>query len=97
MDALRNALLAGLGVMSFGKDKLSNAVAAMVDKGDLTREQGEKVISEWIKRGEDEHSRVGERVTEEIEKVLNHLRVVTRDEFDALEKRIAELEQRAAD
>ncbi len=92
MDPLRNALLAGLGVASYTQDKLKDLVTTLIDKGDLTREQGENVISEWVAKGEEEKDNVSSRVNQEIQKVLQKLQLVTREDFDALADRVSKLE-----
>ncbi|MCA8961262.1 MAG: phasin family protein [Planctomycetes bacterium] len=92
MDPLRSALLAGLGAISYGQEKLKDLVSTLIDKGELTREQGEQVISEWVKKGEEEKDSVADRVTAEMQKVLQRLQMVTRDEFDALAARVEALE-----
>jgi len=92
MDPLRNALLAGLGAMSYTQEKMKDLVSTLIEKGDLTREQGEQVISEWVTKGEEEKDNVSSRVQQEIQKVLQKLQMVSRDEFEALVARVAELE-----
>lgn len=93
MDPLRNALLAGLGVMGYGKDKLQGAIAGLVEKGELTKEQGERVISEWVERGETEKENISGELKNQFERLLDAFQVVTRDEFDALRARVDELEK----
>ncbi len=94
MDPMRNAMLAGLGVFSFASEKISGIVQGMIDRGDLTREQGEKVLSEWVKRGEEEESRIGDRLSEQFQSLMNYLQVVRREDFDALEARVEALEKK---
>ena len=81
MDPLKNILLAGLGAMSYTTDRLKGAIQGLVDKGDLTREQGERVISEWVARGEQETGKISDRVGDEVKKVLERLSMVTREEL----------------
>ncbi|MEM7260463.1 MAG: hypothetical protein AAF488_00635 [Planctomycetota bacterium] len=92
MDPLRNALLAGLGAMSYGQDKLNNLVSSLIDKGDLTREQGEQVLDEWVRKGEEEKQNVSDKVSKEIQRLLEKLQMISREEFDALEARVTALE-----
>lgn len=93
MDSLKNLMLAGLGVMSYTQEKLKGAVDSLIAQGELSREQGEKVLEEWVKRGEDEQSKLGGRVQDEIQKVISRLQLITRDDFDALVARVEVLEK----
>jgi polyhydroxyalkanoate synthesis regulator phasin len=95
MEPLRNILLAGLGALGYGREKLQSMVEAMVEKGELTRDQGEKVIGGWVERGKEEKAQLSARVSEEVQKLIGKLKLVSREEFDRLSARIAELEKRS--
>ncbi len=97
MEPLRNMLLAGLGALGYGKEKLQAMVEAMVDKGELTREQGERVIGGWVERGKEEQANLSSRVSEEMQKVVVKLSLVTRADYDALAARVEELEKHLGD
>ena len=92
MEPLKNILLAGLGVLGAGKDKLQATVESMVDKGELTREQAEKVLESWVERGKEEQAQVSSKVSDEIQRVIQKLNLVTRDELDAVIARVEALE-----
>jgi polyhydroxyalkanoate synthesis regulator phasin len=94
MEPLKNILLAGLGALGYGREKLQTMVEAMVEKGELTREQGEKVIGTWVEKGKEEQANFSTRVSDEMQKVIAKLNLVTRDDLDALTARIEELEKR---
>ena len=97
MDAIRNILLAGLGAVGYSQDKLKEVVSGLIEKGQLTKEQGEKVISEWKDRGQQESENLSEKLSDEMNKLLGKLPVVSRDEFTALSQRVADLEKKASD
>ena len=93
MDPLRNLLLAGLGAVTYSKEKLQTAIQGLVEKGELSREQGEKVLSEWIERGQEEQEMLGNRVSSQLQNLLSKLSLVNREEFDALRARVESLEE----
>ena len=93
MEPLKTILLAGLGAVGYSSEKLKDAVQALIDKGELTREQGEKVISEWVDRGREEQTKISSRISEEVQKIIGRLNLVSRDEFLALAQRVEELER----
>ena len=92
MEPLKSILLAGLGAVGYSSEKLKDAVQSLIDKGELTRDQGEKVISEWVDRGRDEQSKISSKISEEVQKIITKLNLVSRDEFLALAQRVEELE-----
>ena len=93
MDPLRNLLLAGLGAVTYSKEKLQTAIQGLVEKGELSREQGEKVLSEWVERGQEEQEKLGNRVSSQLQNLLSKLSLVNREEFDELRARVESLEE----
>lgn len=93
MDAIRNILLAGLGAVGYSQDKLKEVVNGLIEKGQLTKDQGEKVISEWVERGKEEREKISEKVEGEVQNIVQKLPVVSREEFDALAARVEALEK----
>jgi polyhydroxyalkanoate synthesis regulator phasin len=92
---LKSVLLAGLGALGYTKEKLQGLVEGMVEKGELTREQGEKVIGGWVERGKEEQAGLSTRISEELQKLVTKLHLVTREDLERLTARVAELEKRA--
>ena len=95
MEPLKNILLAGLGVLGAGKDRVQAVVEALIDKGELTQEQGESVLQDWVERGKEEQDNVSSKISEETQKLIRKLNLVTREDYDLLAARVAELEKRA--
>ncbi|MFN0058200.1 MAG: phasin family protein [Planctomycetota bacterium] len=94
MDPLKNFLLAGLGAFSYSQEKLKTMVKELIDKGEFTREQGQRILDEWLTRGQAEHDKMSGRVADELRKLLDKLSLVSRADYDALKKRVDDLEAR---
>lgn len=94
MEPLRNILLAGLGALSYSQEKFKSTIQLLIEKGELTRTQGEKVIAEWVERGKEEQEKIGARISAELSRVLGKLSLVSREEYDALVRRVEILEQK---
>ena len=95
MEPLKNILLAGLGVLGAGKDRVQAVVESLIDKGELTQEQGESVLKDWVERGKEEQDNVSSKISEETQKLIRKLNLVTREDYDLLVARVDELEKRA--
>ena len=96
MDAIRNILLAGLGAVGYSQDKLKEVISGLIEKGQLTKDQGEKVISEWVERGQEEREKISEKVEGEFKNLISKLPVISREEFEALAARVEKLEKDSA-
>ncbi len=94
MDAFKNLMLAGLGVLGAGKDRVQSIVEGMIDKGELTREQGEKVLQSWVDKGKEEQASASSKISDEMARLIEKLNLVTRDDLDRLSARVEELEKR---
>ncbi len=92
MDSVRNLLLAGLGALSYSQEKLKTSINSLIEKGELSRDQGEKVIQEWVERGEDEQAGLSDRLSSELQRLLQKLALVHRDEFEELKSRVDRLD-----
>ena len=94
MDVFRQIFLAGLGALGQAQQTLKATVDQLVEQGEITQEQGKQVIDEWLSRERGESGVTVGKVGEELTKVLNRLRVVGREEYEALVARVEELERR---
>ncbi|MEM7167577.1 MAG: hypothetical protein AAF581_19145 [Planctomycetota bacterium] len=96
IDSLKNVLLTGLGAVSFSQEKLKSTVSDLISRGDLTREQGEKVLSEWLERGKEDKEKVFDKFSDESKKMIEKLGLVSKTDFEALQARVDELEKKLA-
>lgn len=96
LEPMKNLLLAGLGAVSYSQDKLKSTLHELVDRGELTREQGERILSEWLARGQEEKDKLSARVTDEGQKLREKLGLVSRAEHEALLRRVEVLEARGS-
>ncbi|MGE3163514.1 MAG: phasin family protein [Planctomycetota bacterium] len=94
IDSVKNLLLAGLGAISYSQEKLKGTIDDLIAKGELTREQGEKVVADWVERGRDEKDQWSERFQDEVRRIVEKVGAVSRQDFDALRARVAELEKK---
>lgn len=91
-DMFKKALYLGLGALSFTKEKTEKFMNEMVEKGEMSSEEGNKIMDELIKRGEDARQEIKDYVQQEVK--CKHQEMVTREEYDALLQRLQQLEDR---
>jgi polyhydroxyalkanoate synthesis regulator phasin len=91
-DLIERTLLLGVGAASITLDKLQSLVDEFVKRGQLTREEGQKLVEDVAERAKVESTGLKGKATETYMDTLQTLGIATRDSLDELERRIAVLE-----
>ena len=53
LDSLRTTIFASLGVITLAQEKLKSSIDDLVKKGDLSREQGDRVVTLLAEKGKE--------------------------------------------
>lgn len=96
LDSLRTTIFASLGVITLAQEKLKACIDELVKKGELSREQGDRVVNLLAEKGKDGSREVTEKLNHEIQNLIQKTPFVSRSEFEALDQRVAALEGRPA-
>ncbi len=95
---VRSVLLASIGALALSKEELDKILARLVEKGELTQKEAQKVIDEVLERQKKEASTWEQRLASELEKrmesVLKRLNMPTRKDIEALEAQIETLSKK---
>lgn len=89
-DLLKKVILAGIGTLSLTYEKANALVKELIEKGQITVEQG-KQINEELKRVMDNKQ---PSVESKIEEYINSLNLATKSDIENLIKRIEALEKK---
>ena len=96
--ALRELLgqlgLAAVGAVSLTAERADRLADELAARGGMGREEARSIIEDATARWRAEAGRVGERTSAALEDLLSSLGVVTKDEYEELELRVAQLEHR---
>ena len=95
-DGIKKSLLAGLGALDFSVEKAREAVDGLVERGELTADQGKKVVQELVDRGKKDATDLGKKIDHGVRSALETITVITKPHFDKLEARVAALEAKVA-
>jgi len=87
-------LFAGVGAVSLTKARADELVEELVQRGRLTRADARELVDDVTGRWRGEAGRVGERASASLSGVMRELGLVTRNEWDELELRLAQVEHR---
>jgi polyhydroxyalkanoate synthesis regulator phasin len=86
--------LAAVGAVSLTAERVDRLADELSARGGMRREEAKSIIEDMAGRWRAEASRVGERTTGARDDLFANLGLVTRDDFEELELRVAQLEHR---
>lgn len=92
-DLLKKGLLAGIGATVVTKETIEATLQEYVNKGKLSADEAKAVATRITDAGEQEYDRMRDQANEFYEDALRRANVVSRKEFEVLEKRIHALEE----
>jgi len=94
LEQIRRMLLAGLGVVFYTREKVEEVVKQLVETGQLTKEQGAKILDELVAKGRDGQEAIVTTLVERIAPLLASVTPVSKSAFDSLVARVNDLAMR---
>ena len=91
---LEEILLAGLGAVALTADRADRLADELAERGGLERNEARRTVEQLLGRWRGDSVRLTERASEGLAGLFRELGLVTRDEWDELELRVAQLEHR---
>ncbi len=92
-ESVRKIGLIGAGLWAITEDKINDLVTELVDKGDISKEEGKKAVQDMLeerkKQKLDLEKKISEKIQESISKTDN---IFTKKDLHELESRIETLE-----
>jgi polyhydroxyalkanoate synthesis regulator phasin len=92
-DILQKAWYFGLGVFDFTREKVEALVDEMVRRGEINEQESPEAVKELLRRAQETQAALVEKVKELVNKSLAELRPARAADLEALEKRVAALEE----
>jgi polyhydroxyalkanoate synthesis regulator phasin len=86
--------LAAVGAVALTAERIEALAEELAARGGLTREEASALLREQVDRWCKEAGRLGERASSRIGGLMHELGLVTRDELDEIDLRLAQLEHR---
>jgi len=87
-------VLAGVGTVALTAERIDTLTDELSSRGSMGRDEARSLVEELVGRWRNETVRLGERTGTGLAGVFRELGLVTRDEFEELELRVAQLEHR---
>lgn len=93
-ELLEKVVMTTIGVAAITKKKAEELAAEMKERFKLSEEEGKNLIERIQAIANESREKVKEMAEAEVQKVVERLGLVSREEFDRLVKRVQELESR---
>jgi len=87
-------VLAGVGAVALTAERADTLAEELSARGGIGRDEARTVVEEVVGRWRSETVRLGERTGAGLTGLFRELGLVTRDEFEELELRVAQIEHR---
>jgi len=93
-EVFEKAILTGLGAISLSQKKAEEFINEVKEKYKLSEEEGRSFLDKLEGMAREGKGRIAEMAEIEVKKVIDRIGLVPREEFDLLQKRVAELEEK---
>lgn len=93
-EAAERIVLAAFGALALGADRAERIAGELSELGGVRRDEARSVVEELAGRWRGDALRVSEKTRVSLQGLFRELGLVTRDELDELELRVAQLEHR---
>lgn len=95
-DILHRAVSMGLGLAAASKEQIEKTVDELVKKGEVSRAESGEFLEELLHKGNEAKARLDQTVSEKVQSVLKERGIASQEDVNALEQRIAALEEALA-
>ena len=93
-DAFERLGLALVGAVALTAERLEELAGELSERGGMSRDEARQLLEDALTRWRGDATRLGEQASESLSGLLRQVGVVTRDELEELELRVAQLEHR---
>jgi polyhydroxyalkanoate synthesis regulator phasin len=93
-DPFERLALAFVGAVALTAERLDELAGDLSERGGMRRDEARQVLEDAVTRWRGDATRLGERASESLAGVLRQVGLVTREELEELELRVAQLEHR---
>jgi polyhydroxyalkanoate synthesis regulator phasin len=92
-DLLHKAWLFGVGVFDFTKEKVDAMVQEMVQRGEITQQEGPEAVKQLLTKAQEAQQAMVEKVKEFTKNAIDEIDVAKASDLEALKARVAALEE----
>lgn len=90
-DFIKNAVLAGLGLISLTSEKAEEFAKELIKRGELTENEKAKFVKEVLDQSEKTKTEIEQKIEKTVETILSRINIPSRKEFEELKNKVEEL------
>ena len=94
IDFIKKGLMAGVGLAVMTKDKIEELVKEIIEKGEISEQEGKELIDKLQKKAEQARRDLEQKIESIVEKTLEKMNVPTKKDITEMEERIKEIEKK---
>ena len=94
VELFEKMMVSGLGALALSKTKAEELLAELREKYRLSEDEGKALLEKLQATAQQGKDNLAEIVDNEVKKAVRAAGMVTREEYELLEKRVADLERR---
>ena len=94
VELFEKMMVSGLGALALSKTKAEELLTELKEKYRLSEDEGKALMEKLQTMAQQGKDNLGEIVENEVKKAIRAAGMVTREEYELLEKRVADLERR---
>ncbi|AKB54024.1 MULTISPECIES: phasin family protein [Methanosarcina] len=92
-ESIRKLGLIGAGLWAITEDKIDDLVKELVDKGDISKEEGKKAVQDMLEERKKQKLDLEKKISEKIQESISKTDIFTKKDMHELESRIETLEE----
>lgn len=90
IDLIKKAFYTGLGAAELTREKVEELAAELSEKGKVSESEIKKFVDEMLARSQERKEQLKKQLEKVSEETMKRMNLASRDDLDALEKRLAE-------
>ena len=94
IDLVKKTMMAGVGLAVVTKEKVEESLDELVEKGKLSKEEVSGISDKIVAEGQAQADKAKSELSNLMTEMLQRANLVTKDQYDALETRVKDLEGR---
>jgi polyhydroxyalkanoate synthesis regulator phasin len=92
-DVFKKIVFTGIGLAAVSKEKIEDSIKEMIAKGSVTEQEGRKFVEEMTGYSEKARIELEKQVNGYIEKAIDRMELVRKDDLQELHEAIAALQK----
>ena len=92
-ESVRKLGLIGAGLWAMTEERVNELVKELVDKGDISREEGRKAVQDLVEESKKQRVDLEKKISDKIQDAISKADVFTRKDMHELESRLEILEE----